>query len=123
MSGRTVIFTWTQTVADLIAEGAEVWAHCSPCRSRWRCDLVKIAKVKGPLYSLWNRTSPCRTPGCAGRVWFKAQCPGSKAWVHFSDADPAVVGRLHEAWRASRDGEMLGEEVRLNPAVEARLQA
>ncbi len=118
-----ILQSWTTTVAALIEEGAEVYAHCGVCSGTWRCDLGRISSTKGGLYSLWNRTTRCRTLVCEGRVWFKATRPGSHVWVQLREGSPVVVERLHEAWRASRTGEIRGEEVSLNPAVEARLGA
>ena len=66
-------------------------------------DLDRIITAKGELYSLWNRTAPCRAPECTGRVWFKASRPGSNTWAtQLREAPPEIVAPLHEAWAAAR---------------------
>ena len=101
--GRIVIQSWTTTVGALKAEGAVVQAYCSSCSATSSVDLDRIIAAKGDLYSLWNRTAPCRTRGCRGRVWFKASRPGSNTWAtQLREAPPEIVAPLHEAWEAWR---------------------
>lgn len=101
--GTIVIQSWTTTVGALRAEGAQVQAYCSSCSTTRPVDLDRIIAAKGALYSLWNRTTPCRTPGCSGRVWFRASRPGSNTWAtQLREAPPEIVAPLHEEWNASR---------------------
>lgn len=75
-----MIPTWTRTIGHLMANDAEVVAHCSACGGSWDADLERIAKAKGVNYTLWNRTTRCRTVGCKGKVWFKASIRGGGVW-------------------------------------------
>ena len=73
MAKQAAIFpSWVQTVEAMIAEGIEVRAWCDRgCRKGFVVvDLARIRREKGPAYSLINRRSRCRTPGCAGWVKF-----------------------------------------------------
>ena len=97
-----VIPAWTETVGALIAEGALVRAHCDRCAKERVVDLRRVERAKGPLYSLWLRTAPCRTSGCRGRVWFSAQRPDAGTWpTNMRNVMRHQVEPFHERWRAS----------------------
>lgn len=97
-----VIPAWTETIGALIEEAAIVRAHCDRCARERLVDLLRIQHAKGPLYSLWLRTAPCRTSGCPGRVWFSAQRPDAGAWpTNLRNVMRHQVEPLHARWRAS----------------------
>lgn len=54
------------TVAELIAEGADVYCSCQWCGNGRRVRLERIRRVKGPDYLLLDRLPLCETPGCFG---------------------------------------------------------
>lgn len=97
-----VIPAWTETIAALIEEGALVRAHCERCDRERVVDLHRIQRAKGPLYSLWLRTAPCRTSQCRGRVWFSAQRPDAGIWpTNMRGVMRHQVEPFHARWRAS----------------------
>jgi hypothetical protein len=99
---RTV-WSWTATVGDLVAADGEVLARCSRCRTERPVDLQRLIADKGPLYTLWNRTAACRSPGCNDEVTFLARRRGTCTWpVTMTGADPGRVAFLDAEWRASR---------------------
>jgi hypothetical protein len=100
-----VIPAWTETIGSLIEEGAIVRAHCSECGKERLVDLQRIQRAKGPLYSLWLRTAPCRTNPCRGRVWFSAMRPDAGVWpTNMRNVMRHQVEPFHERWRASLTG-------------------
>lgn len=102
---RRFIPGWTETVAALRAEGAEVTAVCWRCSARTLVDLAGVETAMGPLFSFWNRSPPCRVPGCDGRVWFSAQRPNAGTWqTNMKEAAPDAVEPFHARWRAQRRG-------------------
>ena len=106
-----IIPAWTETVGTLIEEGAIVRAHCSECGKERLVDLQRIQRAKGPLYSLWLRTAPCRTNPCRGRVWFSAMRPDAGIWpTNMRNVMRRQVEPFHERWRASLAVEGLGED-------------
>ena len=45
---------------------------CTTCGLKIQADLARIEREKGPEFSLWDRTAPCRRLGCPGFVEFQA---------------------------------------------------
>jgi hypothetical protein len=70
---------WSESLASLRAERAELTAVCTKCASR-PASLEKLFAAKGPHFTLWNKTFPCPRPLCPGRVWFYACRPGANTW-------------------------------------------
>lgn len=93
---------WTATLGDLLQARVELVAVCSRCTPSRKADLNRMIAAKGPLYSLWNRTTRCTRPGCDGRVWFYASRIGANVWpVKMKNARPHQAKELHDAWKAS----------------------
>jgi hypothetical protein len=69
-----------ETVADFTRDRIEVISACDKCDLRMVVDLQVIAKVSGPLTSLWNRRAPCKRIGCSGQVVFKAKFWGQNIY-------------------------------------------
>lgn len=68
---RSMIPAWVRTVGAMIDEGIEIRANCDRhCADWFVVDLEKLRRLKGPDYSLVNRRSRCKTPGCKGWVKF-----------------------------------------------------
>lgn len=65
-----------ETVEQMIAQRWDVIAKCRTCGLTTHVDLKVIAIVRGPAFSLWNRTSRCRRVGCLGVVDFQGKAPG-----------------------------------------------
>lgn len=92
---------WAATLGALSAEGAELRAVCSwgTGHASVKADLARMLAAKGPLYSLWNRTFPCRVAGCAGRVKFYATRPNANVYPTMMwGALPHEAERLHADW-------------------------
>ncbi len=101
--GSTYIPRWTETVDQLRINGAQVTAHCGACSGSFPVDLERVARAKGAFFSLWNKTERCRTPGCRGRVWFKASLTGTGTPPFaMREAHPMAVRPLDDRWAASR---------------------
>src|SRR5690606_26487561 len=99
----SMVFSWTCTVGDLIAEGAEVHAQCPRCRPSPLANLERIRDEKGSLYTLWNKHPPCPTQGCNEVITFAAIRPGAGTWHTLMKGGDAVqVAFLEERWRADR---------------------
>ena len=60
------------TVRWMRAERWDVITCCTTCGLRMQADLARIEREKGPEFSLWDRTVPCRRLGCSGFVEFQA---------------------------------------------------
>jgi hypothetical protein len=65
-----------ETVRQMIEQHWEVSSRCCVCRMELRVDLRAIACVRGPDFSLWNRSSRCKGLHCRGVVNFYAKAPG-----------------------------------------------
>lgn len=65
-----------ETVGRIISNGWLVYTECEVCQLRIEADLRRIARERGPKYSLWGRWSQCRRMGCPGRVTFWCRPPG-----------------------------------------------
>lgn len=63
---------WVKTVQASIDEQIEIRAWCDAgCRKDIVVvDLERIKAAKGPDYSLINKRTRCKTPGCKGWVKF-----------------------------------------------------
>lgn len=61
-----------ETVSAMIERGAKIQWECEvrPIGHGGPADLQAIARAKGDDFTLANRRSPCRIPGCPGRVRF-----------------------------------------------------
>lgn len=64
-----------ETVQQMQDQAWDLLSKCDTCGLLMRVDLATIIKVRGPEFSLWNRTSRCRRVGCGGRVEFLAKAP------------------------------------------------
>lgn len=70
----SILPSWVKTVGAMLEEGIEVRAWCDRnCTDWFVVDLEKLRRLKGPDYSLVNRRSRCKTPGCTG--WVKMHYP------------------------------------------------
>lgn len=77
----SIIPSWTRSIATMLevtdqpGHNVEAWCdRCRICRHLKRRELERIAKAKGPDYSLFNRRTRCRmTEGCTGWVTFRYQ--------------------------------------------------
>ena len=57
------------------AAGWDVISKCHACGLMMAVNLRLVARVSGPVTSLWNRKEPCRRIGCGGFVDFLARVP------------------------------------------------
>lgn len=74
--------SWTKTVGAMIAEEITVLATCDRCGGHRLADLEAIARKRGDNFSLLNQHPKCKTPGCTGRVSFRARCGvGTWGWL------------------------------------------
>lgn len=77
---RYAISDWRQACPNvhwMIAERWDVIAECGSCGLQMQADLVRIEREKGPDYSLWDRSTPCRRLRCRGFVQFHALPPNA----------------------------------------------
>ena len=58
------------TVGAILANRWLVYTECELCELRFRADLKRIARERGPGFVLWERSTTCRRMGCPGRVTF-----------------------------------------------------
>ena len=65
-----------ETVEAMHRAGWDVLSKCETCGLIMRVDLVLVARISGPMTSLWNRKARCRRVGCTGWVEFQARAPG-----------------------------------------------
>lgn len=91
-----------ETVADMIAQGWDVYAQCRTprCGCRLRVDLQKVARVLGPNFSPWDKPQRCRGVGCSDLMDLWAKAPG------MAFHEPLVSVTLPEelpAWRRGRE--------------------
>lgn len=63
------------TVADLSRLGWPCHAQCWTCRTAFKVRLDRIARERGPGFSLWGRSAPCSRLDCNGRVVFVTRPP------------------------------------------------
>lgn len=63
--------SWVMTVGAMIDHQALITWSCATCSADGRADLLRIAREKGIDYSLVDRTTACRVPGCGGVVSFR----------------------------------------------------
>lgn len=90
-----------ETVADMIANGWDVYAQCpiGRCSNKMAVNLRLVASVKGPGYSLWNRRPKCRRPGCDGKMLLWARAPGMPAHEGLIYVEQ---GPVKPAWKRGR---------------------
>jgi len=55
----------------------DIIAVCQTCGLQMQADLARIELEKGPEFSLWDRSAPCRRLRCPGFVEFHAKPPNS----------------------------------------------
>ena len=60
----------------MLEEGWAVMAKCSACGVLLNVDLTLIRRLKGPRFSLWDKTAPCKRVGCGGVAHFVGNPPG-----------------------------------------------
>ncbi|MFI4976608.1 MAG: hypothetical protein ACHP84_18895 [Caulobacterales bacterium] len=91
---RIAMWQWRarcETVAAMQRERWRVVAWCEVCRSAFAVDLAKVARLKGPESSLWNRRQPCLRQDCAGQMRFEATIPGLYGRRVLDAPHPATV--------------------------------
>ena len=79
---RYTIADWRSacpTVRWMRAERWDVITCCTTCGLQMQADLARIEREKGPDFSLWDRTAPCRRLRCPGFVEFQALPPHATA--------------------------------------------
>ena len=109
---------WTEDVGSLRAtDGVKVYEKCDRCRREVIVDLDALIEKFGPRYSLWNRTPPCPTDGCEGKLWYRAQ-PRNYFHKILNEAPPHFVAGLHERWKASLPDDVR-DEFPVIPMLEA----
>jgi hypothetical protein len=101
---RPIIGRWSYNVGYLlahkVADGGGVWVACGPCNTWEPVNLARIILAKGPLYSLWNRRTPC--PTCKTPMTFHAHhAPGSPV-IPLTTDDPRYTDDLHRAAERER---------------------
>jgi hypothetical protein len=63
--------SWAATVGAMIESGCEVYATCSGCSYTVKpLPLAPILEKLGADYSLFDKRSRCRQPGCRGEVHY-----------------------------------------------------
>lgn len=84
----------------MIANGWQVYAQCRVprCSCRLRVDLQRVARVKGPTFSLWDKPQPCRGLGCKDVMDLWAKAPGMNLY------EPLVTIHIPERLPAYRRG-------------------
>lgn len=65
-----------ETVQRMLEQGWLVMTKCNACGLLLNADLKLIRRLKGPEFSLWNRTVPCKRVGCGGVAHFVGKPPG-----------------------------------------------
>ena len=91
---RIAMWQWRarcETVAAMQRERWRVVAWCEVCRSAFAVDLAKVARLKGPESSLWNRRQPCLRQDCVGQMRFEATIPGLYGRRVLDAPHPATV--------------------------------
>lgn len=72
-NARRYPLAWQASLGGLHDAGAVVHASCSTCGLFTPADLARMIKAKGRDFTLWDQSTPCRAPGCRGRVFFHAR--------------------------------------------------
>lgn len=90
------------TVGASIDEQLHITWHCDTCPKWGPVNLLRVAAEKGIDYSLVDRRTPCREPGCVGRVRFRYSGGPSTP----SRPLEALRERQAEAERQAADREM-----------------
>lgn len=80
------------TVRWMRAERWDVISVCTTCGLKMQANLERIEREKGPEFSLWDRTAPCRRLKCVGFVEFQA-LPRNAALRFPLRGRPARAGR------------------------------
>lgn len=60
------------TLADHLRIGIQAKAFCTRCKLDLLIDIPALIEKVGPDYSLYNRRSRCKVPGCDG--WNRFHC-------------------------------------------------
>ncbi|MDO8912275.1 MAG: hypothetical protein Q8N10_03190 [Phenylobacterium sp.] len=76
-----------ETVVQMIEQRWDVLSKCMSCSLIMQVDLRVIARVKGPTYSLWDRSARCKRLHCCGVVRFKAKSPDMSWHEHLRSFD------------------------------------
>lgn len=84
------------TVADLIADVADIYICCDWCKGGRRVRLQRILERKGPDTLMMDRLPLCTTPGCLGVRRLRDRAHTVKGWL----LTPAGEGeyREHHDW-------------------------
>lgn len=91
-----------ESVGQMLGARWEVTSRCRTCALELRVDLRAIAAVRGPGFSLWNRTSRCKKVGCRGVVAFHAKAPGMAFFERLATSDTPRDPDAVPGWIAQR---------------------
>lgn len=72
------------TVASMRRAKWLVLVICPVCDLQIEADLKRIEQSKGPTFSLWGQSTPCRRRFCQGKAEFFVQPPGASMEIHMT---------------------------------------
>lgn len=84
---RYTIDDWREacfTVSSMRRARWLVLVVCPVCDLQIEADLHRIEQIKGPTFSLWGQTTPCRRRFCEGQASFFVQPPGASTELHMT---------------------------------------
>lgn len=77
---RYSLADWKRACPNVGAMRRARWvviAVCPACDLQIEANLELVEKTKGPGFSLWGQTTPCRRRFCRGEAAFFVQPPGA----------------------------------------------
>lgn len=85
-------------VQEMIRWRWQVEERCPTCRVRLAADLERIMVDKGPTWSLWGETIPCRAIPCKGRMAYFGGPPTWGSLIELT-GPPGVLSLQHDEFR------------------------
>lgn len=86
---RYTISDWRAACPSVSSMRRAKWlviAVCPVCDLQIEADLKRIEQSKGPTFSLWGQSTPCRRRFCEGKAEFFVQPPGASMELHMTAA-------------------------------------
>ncbi|MDP3853602.1 hypothetical protein [Phenylobacterium sp.] len=77
-----------ETVGLMRANKWKIRSDCPHCRVAVNISLDPIICMRGPLYSLWDRTMKCPNAACSGQARIAAIAPGMHKYEAMITAKP-----------------------------------
>ncbi|CAN5855527.1 hypothetical protein BH11PSE1_BH11PSE1_16430 [soil metagenome] len=94
-----------ETVGDMYQARWRIRSYCPDCGLTLNVSLVPYIAIRGPTFSLWDKTTRCLNARCrSGRATFYGLARGMTGFHQLRSPDPSEAGKL--GWAQQRLADM-----------------